>query len=355
VDIEKVLAQYRDRWPTYDRFTSQMCRLFLNDLLPSIVLDPIVTARTKHPDHFREKINRPGKSYTDPLTRVTDLTGLRIVVQRQSDAVKVLQLLEREFEIDRPNSIFPDERLSVDQFGYSSPNVVVSLTRDRLRLSEWASFAGLKAEVQVRTELQNGWAQISRRFDYKSELDIPREFRRRLFRLSALFELVDDELDDLVDEASRAIEAYKKALSVGDRRIDINVDSLRTYIEQSPEIRYWQDFWARAIGIRGEGIGDLSRDVKIAEFCGLSTMEDINSTLVAAHGWGEEFFSRFYQEYFARYSTNPANVSVVASGVITMLLIGAYIEKFTDKILAEMFGWGTTFIIDAARRSRRIT
>jgi ppGpp synthetase/RelA/SpoT-type nucleotidyltranferase len=353
VDVEKIVADYRAKFPLHEGFTSQMKHL-LTDLLSAEIRDFAIEGRTKDPEHFRGKIIRPGKSYVDPLSEVTDLTGLRIIVQRVADANRVIQLIEREFEIDRKNSVFREDRLSVDQFGYSASNLVVRLTPTRVMFSEWTRYSGLKAEIQVRTILQDAWARVSRRFDYESEMDMPRALRRRLFRLSALFELAEDELNDLVEKISAEAEAYRNALSIGNISIEINVDSLRVYVEQSPEVRYWNDFLAREIKVSIDGIGDLSRDVRIAEFCGLRTIGEIETVLAKAHGWGADFFLRFYREFFSRYTTDPTRVSVQSSGPVTMLLIASYIEKFTQEILLKDFGWGTTFIIEAAKASRGI-
>lgn len=49
----------------------------------------------------------------------------------------------------------------------------------------------------LSTVLQHAWATISHKLDYKSEVDVPRELRRSLFRLSALLELADKEFVDL--------------------------------------------------------------------------------------------------------------------------------------------------------------
>ena len=355
MDPEQETGKYRELYPLYAKFTSKLDQL-LKELLPKVVEDFAVESRPKDPEHFKEKIARSDKSYIDPIKEVTDLAGLRVILTHLSDVRKVEDLIEREFVVD-PNSEYKIKRLEADQFGYLSDHIVVSLREDRTKLSDWSDFVGLRAEIQIRTNLQHAWALISRRFAYKLQTDIPQEHRRRLNRLSALFELADEELDHIVSELRSTSVAYKAAMTKGENKIDINVDSLKTYIETSPEVRYWNDFLRTdpEVGHKVDSWGDLSRDVRIAHFCGLRYIADIDSILRQAHGWGEEFFRRFYARMLREhpYVSNKGDIMTVLNGTVTMLMIAARAEEFTSSILDKDFGFGSTYLLETALDARR--
>ena len=353
-NVEETVALFEKRRPNYERFTSKL-RELIEDLLDSLGVSYTLEHRTKEVSHFREKITCPGKSYIDPLNEVTDICGVRIILRRISDVDKVVELLRTEFAIDENNSTYKAEELRVDQFGYTPVHLVLQLKSNRAGLTEWQHVAGLKAEVQVRTVLQHAWALISHSFDYKVSADVPRQIRRRLFRLSALFELADTELDQIAEEVDKILQAYKTDVSEGKTAIELNVDSLRAYVDTSPEVQYWIDFLRENIGQKVEGWGDLSRDVRIAERCGIDTLDNVKHIMTDARGWGEDFFKRYYDRFFREHNVTPDKVTTVLNAVVTGLFIASNEDKFPPEVLKTDFGMhdlDSWYIVEAAREAK---
>jgi putative GTP pyrophosphokinase len=196
-------SRYRAIRGTCESMTGRL-RSLVADLLAEAGIDVIqIESRTKDLDSFTEKISRKRAKYANPLTEITDLVGLRIITYYREDVAAVGEVLRGEFQIDATNSVDKAASLDPDRFGYSSVHYVVSLSPDRRRLVEWRPYAGMRAEIQVRTALQHAWSAVNHKLDYKSPTEVPRELRRRLFRLSALFELADEEFSELRDERAR--------------------------------------------------------------------------------------------------------------------------------------------------------
>lgn len=344
LNVEEAVEEYRDNlFPQYDQFRKQLKQLF-KTLIGPLDIEFIIESRTKNPEHFRKKISRPEKHYADPLKDVTDLAGVRLILQRVADAKRIVDLVESEFDVDKDNSIYKNE-LEVDKLGYLPlAQLVIEVAQNRVSLTEWSPFKGFKAEIQIRTILQHAWDVISRRYDYQVEADVPPQVRRRLLRLSALFELGDDELERFAFEVSKQIEQYQETLGRGDQVIEVNVDSLKAYIEASSEVQYWNDFMRtdREIGhqVNSNDWGDLSRDVRIAHFLGLKYIKNIDSTLKGARGWGEIFFRRFFVDFFAMYHVRPRVVTTVVNGVVTLLMLASNAEKLDEEKLSKDFGFG---------------
>ncbi|AEI62443.1 GTP pyrophosphokinase family protein [Corallococcus macrosporus] len=192
-----------------------------------------IERRTKTIESFREKINRPGKNYTDPLNQLTDLSGHRIIVHYLDDIDKVSKIIEQEFNIDKAASSDKRANLAPHELGYLSRHFIISLKHPRTTLPEWNSYANFKAEVQLRTVLQHAWAAIEHSLQYKSEVDIPSNSRRRLFRLSGLLELADEEFNLLQNEQQHTKTEIRKALRKGSSGVEINTVTISAYLEQS--------------------------------------------------------------------------------------------------------------------------
>ena len=127
-------------------------------------------------------------------------------------------------------------------------------------------------------------------------------------------------------------------------KCEVNKDSLMTYIKGSDEVQYWNNFLRtdKEIGHRvdSDDWGNLHRDVRIANFLGLKSIQDIDSTLRSAHGWGEVFLKRFYIDEFAKNKSRPSDVSTVVNGVVTYLMLASNAEKLDETKLSKDFGFG---------------
>jgi ppGpp synthetase/RelA/SpoT-type nucleotidyltranferase len=354
LELESVIDQYEESYALFDEFTGKLWDLLQTLLGPILDTRFILEARTKKPEDLRRKISQPDKHYDDPLKQVHDLSGLRIILHHHSDASRVIELIKKEFDVDTEESWYGADQRDPERFGYlAEAHLIVNIGNIRSSLQEWKKYSSLKAEIQVRTILQHGWDVISHRYDYKAREDIPKETRRRLFRLSALIELADDQIDIFAKEAEEIVQRYERSLNRGDMLIEINVDSLRTYVETSDEVRYWNDFLRNEIGVNVETWGDLSRDVRVAKFCGLKLIGDVEGILREAHGWGEAFLRDYYQRIIKTYGVgNPALLTVVVNGVVMMFLVAYFETKFTAQTLEKDWGYGTVYILDAAREAK---
>lgn len=146
------------------------------------------------------------------------------------------ELLSAIYAIDQEKSINKNTQLNADQFGYRSLHFVISFNSDRANLPENVKFRGLKAEIQVRTILQHAWAAIDWKLRYKSVLEAPQEIRRRVFRVSALLELADDEFSYLSRTASDLRSSYREKIDAGNYKIELNRDSLELFLESDEKL-----------------------------------------------------------------------------------------------------------------------
>jgi ppGpp synthetase/RelA/SpoT-type nucleotidyltranferase len=208
------------------------------DLLHSDGIDVIqIESRAKSVESFVEKLRLKGEKYENPLEDVTDLVGLRIITYYLEDVESAADLVRREFEVDETNSTAIAARLEEpDQFGYLSGHYVVSLNEHRRRLAEWDFFGTRRMEIQIRTALQHAWAAVSHKLDYKSANEAPLNLRRRLFRLSALFELADEQFSDLRRVWRVTDQSYRAEVRRGYLDMPIDSVSLGAYLNEAERI-----------------------------------------------------------------------------------------------------------------------
>lgn len=338
--VNEWCAQYDRVRPDYLRFTSKMESLLSDILQAKKIGYHLIEARTKDAASFREKIVHASKSYANPLEELTDFTGLRIITYYQDDAALIGELIKSEFEVDGSNSI---EHSPVDaEFGYRSAHYVVRLSDNRSQLVEWVGLTGLRAEIQVRTVLQHAWAAISHKLQYKRENDVPTQLRRKLFRLSALFELADDEFVSLRDASGILIQQIDTQLATGNRNIRIDYVSLSQFIEKSPLVSELSAL-AAEVGFNFDDpnhpdhsdentISDL---VQLAAHARLNTLSQLETALQGASSWAKAYFS---DQYIQSSSSRKHGWYVSPAFICELLLIRSHISHLRPGYLLQL-GW----------------
>jgi len=198
MNVDEVIKKYVSEERSTYRLLSEKTKEFLSSLLSSRGIVPhSITSREKDPEKLREKIIREGVVPDALFNGIRDLAGVRIIAYFPSDVDKIVPLIEKEFNIDSRHSM--DRRLSSDPaiLGYASVHFVVEFRPELFKRAEYALFAKMKCEIQVRTILQHAWAEIEHDIIYKSPREIPFRVRRRFACLAGLLEIADREFESL--------------------------------------------------------------------------------------------------------------------------------------------------------------
>lgn len=311
--------------PEYVRFTQKL-DVLLRDLLRARNIDfHLQESRTKENSSLREKIVHSAKTSASPLNDVTDLSGLRVITYYEDDAIAVANLIESEFAVDRENSKV--HSAVATEFGYKSAHYVVKLSQGRATLLEWKGLADLKAEIQVRTVLQHAWAAISHKLQYKREQDVPAMLKRKLSRLSALFEIADDEFVALRDASGAVSRKIGELVSSGDRSLPLDYVSLSKLLNTSVAVAELCAV-AADVGFNFDDLADpehrdrdtISDLIQLATFAGICTIEQFESLLNGALPWSREYLNA---QYRASESGVNSNWHVTPPFVCELILICA--------------------------------
>ncbi|EJT6498263.1 hypothetical protein N2W45_001220 [Clostridium perfringens] len=180
-----------------------------------------ITGRVKEKKSFCDKASKD--KYTDPINQIKDLAGLRIITYINSDVEKISKIIEKEFEIDKENSLDKGKLLGTDKVGYKSVHYVVKLKNERIQLTEYKKFKDLSFEIQIRTLLQHTWSEIEHDRNYKFSGVLPEEIKREFALLAGTLELIDihfENISNKIDKYSNDVKEYLKKGDLSDIKID---------------------------------------------------------------------------------------------------------------------------------------
>lgn len=217
---EMLLDEYQAALPELERLLEEVLSKLREALERNEMLVTAVEGRVKTRSSLEGKLALKGAKYTT-LSDITDLVGARIVTFYTDDVDRIASMVEQLFEVDWDNSV--DKRMlhQLDSFGYNSLHYICRLPGYDFRF-----------ELQLRTTLQHAWAAINHDTGYKSGIEIPREYMRRMNRLAGILEMADDEFSRIRAELTD----YRRRMQtlVQNGKLDdvlLDGDTFRSYLQ----------------------------------------------------------------------------------------------------------------------------
>lgn len=168
---DEYLKEYKPLKELYRDFSYTIKFLLENLLRKNNFRYQAVAYREKSEKSLRDKLEtiKKIKSVKD----IDDLAGCRIIFYLDNDVQRIIQYLQNEFVVVKQN-------LKYSEDNYNALHLVVKLNKDRLKLSEYERFNGLKCEIQLTTVLYHSWSELAHDIIYKPEKSLS-EFDERAF------------------------------------------------------------------------------------------------------------------------------------------------------------------------------
>ncbi len=183
-DLEAIRKEWIKERETYKELARTVAER-LTSLLERHNVVPRITYRAKETASLLKKSLSKSIGYED----ITDKAGVRVVVKFEDQVEPVNRVIESSFECwSKENK---GDSLEYNQVGYQAFHYEVLLPEDFLRGR--GHLRGKICEVQVKTMCQDVWAELCHSLAYKNESSMPKETHRRIYGLSALFEVADRE------------------------------------------------------------------------------------------------------------------------------------------------------------------
>lgn len=222
LDRAELKATYERLYPIYDAVLQSVHKQ-VRAALEARGFFPTVKSRVKRFDAYFDKLIRTsrGEKKNDSML-VTDILGLRIVCPFLEDLGVIAELISSKFNVLEVENKGAHQSLS--EFGYQSVHLLLKI--DPALFQEELPYTDVVCEVQLRTTLQDAWAEVEHELIYKSDISFPREsIQRKLAALSATLTLSDLIFQEIRD--------YQKDIREHDRK---RRQSLEAKLESTPVI-----------------------------------------------------------------------------------------------------------------------
>lgn len=237
---KRYIKNYEQDREKYRDFSAYVLKKIKDELKAKQIAVAYSSAREKDPKSLERKCEKKIKSetgalvnkYTDFRSQIMDLAGVRIVTYLLEDIPEVSNIVKELFDVIAEHSEDKLDLLGADRIGYLSVHYIIQLKEEKLTATE-ENYSGLRCEIQIRTVLQDAWAQIFHDRQYKTGLStgVPGKLLRRTNLLAGNLESLDYEINSLVGEYDRInqVDKLKRLKFLLDN--SISKESLLAYIE----------------------------------------------------------------------------------------------------------------------------
>jgi putative GTP pyrophosphokinase len=300
---------------------------YIEQAIAPLPSHPRVKGRLKSFDSYFKKYIRLLKE--DPsvkIPKIADVLGIRVICPFLEDLAAAEELLKEKFKVVEAERKGGDH--TYREFGYESIHLLIEVPREILDKADMAS--SQTAEIQIRTILQDAWAEVEHEFVYKAEfIPFDNPLKRKLAAINASLSLADiifqetrsylrllgGELDKRRDSFFKKIEESTDAMIFSEDK-SISLNTLPP-MEESGEVAKFQSesIWAPVdvpgtVSIDGLLVEALTAHNKnqfeeaiavYTRILGMKPNESVGA-LIYKHRGMAHFASSHYEEAIADFS-----------------------------------------------------
>lgn len=201
-----IKTAYEKNRPYYAIVLRRLYRRMKNMLIKSGI-NATIKYRLKTFESYFEKLLRIQNAHIGDMI-LTDILGLRVICPFLEDLEHVENLIAQNYsviEVERKGS-----KHSFREFGYDSIHLLIEIPEDEL--TEPLPCTRKVCEIQLRTILQEAWAEVEHELIYKANFSLLNEpIKRKLASLNATLAL-----SDLIFQEIRNFQ--KEVQQLGERR-----------------------------------------------------------------------------------------------------------------------------------------
>lgn len=224
-----LFQEYNNKLPNYHRARENISEALEEYLKENNISFVTIESRIKDFESFYEKISR--KKYSNPFEENEDFCGIRIILYFQDDIEKVNKIIENNFIIEESEN--KSNKLEDNEFGYRSNHLIIKVKDSWCVTPNYRGLENIKIELQIRTVLMHTWAAIEHKLGYKSNQELPKNLKRKLYLMSAQLENADMQFQEIKNDAENfqhlTVEESKK---IGKFKAEkLNIDTLQALLE----------------------------------------------------------------------------------------------------------------------------
>ena len=301
---EMIMTEYEAQLPVYQRLEGIVQRTLEQALARNNILVTAVSTRIKTAESLAGKLALKGSKYQS-ISDLTDILGARVITFYTDDVDHIAALEEQMFEIDWENSVDKRALHQIDSFGYNSLHYICRLPKSIVDDPDCPALNEIRFELQLRTTLQHAWASINHDIGYKTGVEIPRDYLRRINRLAGILEMADDEFSRIRTEITdyrRRVQQLVQNGKLDDLQLD--GDTFTSYLQARP----FDALNKRIASINQAEIEEvpLIRYLRVFKEYGCKTLGDV-------HRMKLKYENDAYR--LARYQLGNTDLDIISSAV----------------------------------------
>lgn len=151
-----------------------------------------VDSRVKEPASFLIKALYRGKGYLDPIRDIKDTAGVRVIVGDLAAVARATEIVKSTLLASGYECCEEDDKRA---FADNGADEYIAEYRGTHFIFRCKSRDYLPVEVQIHTKAESAWAEASHRLIYKPVVELSGEYKRKLRRLMALVEVIDEQIE----------------------------------------------------------------------------------------------------------------------------------------------------------------
>jgi putative GTP pyrophosphokinase len=214
---------------------SEVRHLIVNELkervehiIVAVHSNPVVSGRIKNFESYFNKYLRFLKN-GDKKPRITDLLGVRVICPFIEDLSVAETLINGQFDVVETER---KGHYTFKEFGYESTHLLITIPKDIIE--KYGNPGTDIAEIQIRTILQDAWAEVEHELVYKAEFSpFDEPMKRKLAAVNASLSLADiifQEIRSYQRKYSRELEKRRESFY---NKIEESTDDLLFVEEQN--------------------------------------------------------------------------------------------------------------------------
>jgi len=225
---EEQINYYKELLPQYEKYCKILKKL-LKNLVRGCSSEFIIQARVKTISSFANKIFTPEIKYSNPVSEINDLCGIRIILPNINEMKAVCEVIRDNFIVDvveDENSFEQSQNETVTSLHHFQ-TYIIHLIPDlklykRLELEFPDEFYALRAEVQIRTYISHGWAANQYKIFRQYEFKVPKPYEQELSRVKSLLAIEDNALNKIMNKMREYESIYGAYMSNKKIKDEIN-------------------------------------------------------------------------------------------------------------------------------------
>ena len=280
---QNVLREEYEKYAEIRHLITNELKERIEQIVTQLYSNPVVSGRIKNFSSYFDKYLQQLKSGAKK-PKISDLMGIRIICPFIEDLSVAENLISKNFniiEIERKG------HYTFKEFGYESTHLLVTIPKDIIKKH---GNPGTKiAEIQIRTILQDAWAEVEHELVYKAEFSpFDEPMRRKLAAVNASLSLADIIFQE--------IRSHQRKYS---RELEKRRESFFNKIEESTDdLLFSEEHEKKAeIPIFDPGIGLLSLDS--------TSIDDLLVNALTAHN--KNRFGEAIEQYSKILELDPGN------------------------------------------------